>query len=216
MEPVTTRRAAALMNCVLAGLLLFSCALPLPVRTGDPAYVPPLTEGSRNVALTDMEKEVVRLTNDLRTNPKKWASELRAQKGGGDQAEEASLFLNDRAALKPLKVSKGLCLAARQLLTDHGPRGLTGHKGSDGSTSFIRMNNYGLWDGKAAENLYYGYSDADSLMTAAVTEGGSQGWEQRKNLLNPDFTAIGIACGPHNVYRTMCVIDFAEVYAEAP
>ncbi|HEY3276732.1 MAG TPA: CAP domain-containing protein [Syntrophorhabdaceae bacterium] len=212
MKTVITRSLALLVATLLASAALWSCAGPV-MRSAAPADNGlPLNEGARSVTLSDMERDVVRQINDLRANPKKRAAGLK----GGEETEEAALFLNKITPLPPLKVSRGLCLAARELLIDHGPRGLTGHKGSDGSTSFVRMNKYGQWDGKAGENLYYGYGDAHRLMQAALTEGGSQGWEQRNNLVSPNFNVIGIACGPHHVYRTMCVIDFAESYLEMP
>jgi hypothetical protein len=226
-----------ILACVLAvgTALLCSCAaLRKPAMSG-PAYVMPLNEGVREIVLTDMERDVVRQLNDLRANPKGWADRLKGvgapnrrfklfgqdgkqTRGDGlaDGTGEAVLFLENVKPLPPFKVSAGLCLAARDLVKDHGPKGLTGHKGSDGSTSESRLARYGGWDGKWAENLIYGYGDADGLMTGLLTEGGSQGWDQRNKIFDKDFHVIGLACGPHHVYRAMCVIDFMENYKEMP
>jgi uncharacterized protein YkwD len=216
MKKIIVKRFAGLVICILAATALWSCAAPAKKVAGQTGYVAPVNGGAANFALSDMEKEAVRQLNDLRVNPKEWAAYLKTLKPGSDGTDEAALFLRNKTPLAPLKVSKGLCLAARDLVMDHGPKGLTGHKGSDGSTSFERIGRYGEWDGKAGENLYYGYKDPDRLMAALLTEGGSQGWEQRNNALSKDFKAMGISCGPHRVHRTMCVIDFAEIYTEAP
>ena len=130
--------------------------------------------------------------------------------------DEAIQFLKSIKPRPPFKVSRGLCLSAGALVRDHGPKGLTGHKGSEGNDAYYRMNSYGVWDGKAGENLYYGYRDPDKLIVAFLTEGGSQGWEQRNNIFSQDFHFVGIACGIHNVHGTICVIDFAQKYTEMP
>lgn len=41
-------------------------------------------------------------------------------------------------------------------VTDHGPKNLTGHKGSDGSKPFERLGRYGHCPGLSGENLAYG------------------------------------------------------------
>ena len=231
MERSSVKRVAGLILLFLVAAALGSCAFLK--GKGKPVYNLPLNEGVTNLVLTDMEKEVVRQLNDLRTNPGQWAGHVRKLKGRGlvlDQqgmqridgeeaataAEDATLFLERRKPLPPFRVSKGFCLTARDLLNDHGPKGLTGHRGSDGSSFFDRILRHGQWEGKAGENLVYGYKDADRLLIGLLTEGGSEGLEQRNNVFNKDFNLIGVACGKHNVYRTMCVIDFAEKYTEMP
>ena len=41
-------------------------------------------------------------------------------------------------------------------VNDHGPKNLTGHKGSDGSKPFERLARYGHCPGLSGENLAYG------------------------------------------------------------
>ncbi|MDR2018911.1 MAG: CAP domain-containing protein [Syntrophobacterales bacterium] len=205
---------------LLLTVSLASCALPAKkIADGILIY----NEGIGNFTLTAMEDAAMRKLNDLRERPGEWADYLAGLKHGPimsrsntEDTNDAILFLKKMNPRRPFTVSKGLCLAAAALVKDHGPKGLSGHRGSDGNNAFYRMNGYGLWDGKAGENLYYGHKDADRLIVALLTEGGSQGLEQRNNIFSEDFHFIGIACGAHKVYNTMCVINFAEKYTEMP
>jgi len=52
---------------------------------------------------------------------------------GRDAVEGAIKALEKQRPLPPLVLSPGLCRAAEDLAKDHGPKGKTGHKGSDGS-----------------------------------------------------------------------------------
>jgi hypothetical protein len=205
---------------------LASCALPRKDVRPRSANTLSFNGGGGSFALSGMESEIVKQVNDLRMHPREWADYLAGLKPGPvdwimrrDNPEamgEAINFLKSMKPRPPLVVSKGLSLAAAALVKDHGPKGLTGHRGSDGKDAFYRMNSYGIWDEKAGENLYYGYSEPDKLVMALLTEGGSLGLEQRRNAFSDDFHFIGIACGPHNVYGTMCVMDFARKYNEVP
>ena len=203
--------------------LLLSCGVSKKTVRTAPEGVP-LNEGVSRLSLSDMEKDVINRLNDLRAHPKEWADYLKGTKkglfgiglssGNDEETAEAVLYLESRKPVPPLKLSRGLTLAAADLLKDHGPKGLTGHRASDGTVPADRMARYGYCEGKTGENLIYGYKDEDRLMKGILTEGGSRGWEQRNNVLSKDFNLVGIACGSHNVYGTMCVIDFAEKYEE--
>jgi hypothetical protein len=218
------KRFVVTVTFVLLAVGLASCTLPVKkVREISPS---PLSYngGTESFALSGMESEVAKQVNDLRMHPREWADYLAGLKPGPmdwimrrDNPEglsEAVNFLKSVKPRTPLVVSKGLSLAAAALVKDHGPKGLTGHRGSDGKDAYYRMNSYGIWDEKAGENLYYGYNNADKLIMAVLTEGGSLGLEQRRNVFSDDFHFIGIACGPHNVYGTMCIMDFAKTYVE--
>ncbi len=212
-----TLRLTGFLVLLVVTVALCSCTFITPRKAKVRTATEILYNGSlATLVLSDMEKEVAANVNDLRRNPKEWAAYLKTFRPGSDEVLEAVEFLNGKGTLPPLKLSKGLCLAARELVNDHGPKGLTGHTGSNGSTFFMRMGKYGTWDGKVGENLYYGYKDADRLMTGILTEGGSTGWKQRNSVLSSDFTVMGLACGPHFVNGIMCVIDFAQEYTEAP
>lgn len=52
--------------------------------------------------------------------------------------------------------SKGLECAARDHVKDTGPKGVTGHTGTDGSSMSDRIERYGEWDVTVGENISYG------------------------------------------------------------
>ena len=193
----------------------------------------PLNAGVKDLSfLTDMEKEVLLYLNDVRTSPERYAAHLKevGEKPGwparpestppetageeGQGMDETILSLQNRQPLPPLKASKGLSLAARDLVQNLGPKGLTGHKASDGSTLFERMDRYGQWEGKTVEILTYGYSDAGALMDAMLADRSPSGREDREGLFNRSYLVAGVSCGPHKTYSTMCAIIFAQEYKE--
>ncbi len=235
MKKTMIGQVARIILLFLAVAGMWTCAAPLTKTVKTPSYDIPLNEGVTDSAfLTDTEREIVRQLNDLRTYPKAYADylvSLRNKRGGvmeqmsrgGAEREqvmagldEAVQLLGRTERLPPFKVSRGLSLAAGDLVKDHGPRGLTGHKGSDGKSSLDRIKKYGSWEGQAGENVSYGYKDPEAVVVGMLIDGSMSGREQRKNLFNRNFVLIGVACGNHKVYGAMCVINFAQSYKENP
>jgi hypothetical protein len=229
------RMTAKLIIVTVALMIVWACAAPARKTIRTVSYNVPLNDGVADSAfLGDMEREIVKQLNDLRVHPKAYADylmDLRNRRGGimgemvkaGSEKEQITAGLDEAVQvlarterMPPFRVSRGLSLAAADLVKDHGPRGLTGRKGSDGKSPFDRMNRYGRWEGQAAENVSYGYTDGEAVVVGMMIDGSISGREQRKNLFNRSFGLIGIACGKHNVYRAMCVIDFAQSYTERP
>jgi uncharacterized protein YkwD len=198
-------------------------------------YIIPLNTGTRDVSfLTLMERETFMYLNDVRTSPERYADHLRdleerpgwptrpeskppsARSEERTDMDETVLSLRNREPPPPFKVSKGLSFAARDLVQDLGPKGLTGHKGSDGSSPFERMNRYGQWEGKTVEILTYGYKEADELVTKMLSDRTPTGRADRESLFDKDYVIAGISCGTHKTYGTMCAIIFAQRYKENP
>lgn len=107
------------------------------------------------------------------------------------------------------KVPPGMSLAALDHVNDTGPKGLTGHDGSDGSKLSDRLDRYGSPKVTWGENIDYGNKDPFAIVSALLVDDGVPNRGHRSNLLNPEFVCVGIAVGPHKQYSDMCVMDYA-------
>lgn len=65
-------------------------------------------------------------------------------------------FLRTQKPLNPYAWDDGLTNAARDHADDIGPKGITGHTGSDGSSMTDRIERYGDWMGHIGENISFG------------------------------------------------------------
>ncbi len=122
---------------------------------------------------------------------------------------EAIQYLLDVNPLPPLTASKGISRAAEDHVLDQGPRGATGHDGSDGSKPWDRVARYGKWDVVVGENISYGPDQARRVVMGLIIDDGVPDRGHRHNIFSPEFRFIGVACGPHFTFRTMCTIDYA-------
>ena len=184
--------------------------------------------------LTTFEQEVLAELNQARTDPGRYAEylanlrryyhgrELRRPgevilitQEGLPALEEAIQFLETVQPVEGLIPSRGLSLSAGEHVTDQSRNGALGHGGSDGSTSWERMNRYGTWQYAAAENISYGKNDARGVLIQLIVDDGTPSRGHRANIFNPDYRFVGIACGPHHHFGLMCVMDFAGGYVEA-
>ncbi|AFY81662.1 Cysteine-rich secretory protein family [Oscillatoria acuminata PCC 6304] len=203
------------------------------MRESSPPHPLILTEGDSMPYLSQLEAQIIREMNQARTNPGDYADKLetlktyyngrffqppgetpiRTQEGirAVDEAIRALRAMDSKPALRP---SRGMSQAAADLVQDQGPRGGTGHTGSDRSTPFDRMNRYGRWRGGAAENISYGPDTAEQVVMQLIIDDGVSSRGHRENIFNGEFRWTGVACGPHQTYRQMCAIVYANGYDE--
>ena len=129
---------------------------------------------------------------------------------GAAAVQEAISVLSETPPI-PLfeKVPPGMSLAALDHVNDTGPKGLTGHDGSDGSKLSDRLDRYGSPKVTWGENIDYGNKDPFAIVSALLVDDGVPNRGHRSNLLNPEFVCVGIAVGPHKQYSDMCVMDYA-------
>jgi uncharacterized protein YkwD len=183
--------------------------------------------------LAPLEKQILQEINLARDNPAEYASLLSELKQyyegkllkkpgkiplvtqeGVDAVDEALDFLRSAHRLPPLSPSRGMSRGAKDHVKDAGPKGLIGHQGSDGSDAGERVNRYGAWETQVGENIAYGLDDARDIVMGLIIDDGVPERGHRKNLFNPNYHVAGVACGPHAIYHTMCVIAFAGGYTE--
>lgn len=214
-------RALVLLGVIMMALLLMSSA------NGADASSAPLY-------LSDLEAEVLREMNLARTQPRLYAQvlERRRQYYQGNHFKrpgEITLITNEGLTavdeaiefllrVKPVGVlspSRGISRTAKDHVDDQGSSGGTSHRGNDGSRMSDRVSRYGRWSGKIGENISYGQSDARDVVIQLIVDDGVPSRGHRKNMFDPDFRVVGVACGDHSGYGAMCVTTFADEYTEA-
>jgi uncharacterized protein YkwD len=154
------------------------------------------------------ESDLVQEVNRLRADPAKYADLLKTRQASA-AVKEAIQTLKRTAPRPELERAEALEAAARDHVRDIGPKGLVQHKGRDGSRPVERIARHGINRTATAEVISFGPSRARDVIVDLVIDEGVKDRGHRKILLDPELRYAGAACGPHKVYRTMCVIDFA-------
>ncbi|MBX9576363.1 MAG: CAP domain-containing protein [Caulobacteraceae bacterium] len=171
--------------------------------------------------------------NAARTDPQAYAARVRAFRGlfTGDRfqrpgeiavvtqegvaaVDEAIRFLATQPALPALGRSTPLDRAAVEHAAEQGRTGRVGHDGADGSSPHDRMRRHGRWRA-TAEAIAYGPTPEQAVMQLIVDDGVPDRGH-RTILFSPTYRLVGAACGPHPVWRTVCVLNFATPAAVSP
>jgi uncharacterized protein YkwD len=218
--PPVTRRAALIgITCLGISAAAFLCIAP--------------SQAAGDADFDALEKEIVKEVNLARTDPGFYASRLRGTrqyyrgtqlrrpgevpirtKEGIAAVDEAIRFLEKQKPLGSLTLSRGLSLAARDLVAAQGASGGFGHKGPDGSMPSDRIERHGAWEALIGENVAYGQRTARDVVAAFIVDDGVPGRGHRKNLYTAGYHLMGVDCGPHSTYGTMCCITFAGGFRE--
>jgi len=133
---------------------------------------------------------------------------------GPAAVREAVAALKARRPMPPLRWSEGLSAAAADHVRDQGPIGGLEHRGTDDSDPARRASRYGDWVQGVAENITYGENSAREVVIQLLVDDGVPDRGHRDNILDPDWGASGVACGPHRGYQQICVMDYAVKYVE--
>ena len=193
-----------------------------------------ITEKEDNFGyLSDLEREVIDELNFARMQPSEYADyliayselfvgrELRERgeitvltREGRSAVNEAIRFLRNQKPLPYLIASKGMSKAAEDMVRMQGTTSQIGHNGRDGSTFADRVSRYGTWEGSCSENIDYGNNKARRIVMALIIDDGVSNRGHRKSIFNPAFKRVGLACGQHQRFQYMCVIELAARYSE--
>jgi len=192
-----------------------------------------LAKASVPTNLSALEKGIAAETNRARTNPVAYAAKIQKlrssykgkilrlpgrvnilTKEGVKPVDEAVRALKATKPVPALRLSKGMSLGAKDHVKDQGPKGATGHNGSNGSRPWHRVNRYGSWQTVIGENIAYGPDTAQQVVMQLIIDDGVRDRGHRKNIFTRGYRVTGVACGSHKKYRIMCVIEYAGGYKE--
>lgn len=123
--------------------------------------------------------------------------------------DEAINFLRAAKPLPPLAVNRGMCLAARDHASDLALKGLTGHKGSDGSSPNARLERYGAWEGNVGENIVYDVNTARQIVIGLIIDDGTSNRGHRRNIFDPNHRVAGVSITDSASNGARCVLNYA-------
>ena len=202
---------------VVTILLLCLAAMPLAAQQWTSEQLARANTARNASYLSEQEKQVIFLCNLARMDGALFAATYLAQHTPNDPSNWyiASLYrdLQFVKGRQPLYPDKRLYATAAYHAADMGRNGRTGHTSSDGTDFADRV--YGGLGEKTyiAENCSYGYNNdqAINIVVQLLVDANVPSLGHRKNILNPDLSAIGVAIAPHSTYEYMCVMDFAKL-----
>lgn len=122
---------------------------------------------------------------------------------------EAIEYLKTQRPLSPLSPDDSLTAAALEHVSLQGPAGHVGHGSANGERFYDRVRRHGAAAAIAAENIAYGPPSPEDVVRALIIDSGVPNRGHRTNIFHTAFKVVGVSCGPHRDYATMCVMDFS-------
>jgi uncharacterized protein YkwD len=180
-----------------------------------------------------LESDVLSEINLARTRPQEYAAYLEqirpyfkgktfqapgqpatATQEGTAALDEAIGVLRSLKPLAAFTVSPGMSLGANLLVKEQGAQGLTGHKGLDGGFCDQRLARFGRIDGSVGEALSYSGQSVRLRVISWLVDDGFASRGHRNSLLSPAYKVVGVSCGDHSRFTSMCVVDFAGGFSD--
>ncbi|WP_433016591.1 CAP domain-containing protein [Kribbella sp. CA-294648] len=162
---------------------------PKPTATPTRSTTAPSRDGTRSPSPTPTKTKKPTPSPTRTTTPTPTKSTKPPAPTGGTEAQVLQLTNSERskAGCGPLRTNSALTRAADLHAADMVARHYFDHTSLDGRSPFDRMKAAGFTGGAMAENIAVGYKSA-----AAVVDGWMKSEGHRKNILNCDYTMIGI------------------------
>ena len=174
--------------------------------------------------LTDLEKNLIREVNQLRTNPAQYVDKLVKNKAyfkgkvwehpdlkagiatqeGPAAYDEAIRFLKYTKPVSGLIPSKGLMKVAKDMLNAYAR-----DKEFDIDAT---IEKYGEFDGEFGSLIEYGGRTAEMTVMNLLVCDGDKTRGYRKTLLEPSVKKIGVASGIHKIFKTVSVVVTSDVF----
>jgi uncharacterized protein YkwD len=204
----------------MKALFFFFSVISTSILFAQDVNIPANLLSSANTAkdvnyLSSKEKEVILYINLARIDGK-WFIENIINKYSDFVNENSKKYvrslisdLQNSGSLAPLYPAEGLTKAARYHAKDMGETGKTGHRSSDGTSTFTRIKKYAK-GGYMAENCQYGINDPVKIVLDLLIDEGVASLGHRKNILSPNYKYLGVAIEPHLIYGVNCVQDFSD------
>ena len=170
-----------------------------------------------------MEDAILAEINFARVHPQEYARRLmlqpvtawgRALQAGGQPSDPEALAeavdaLLRQTPLPPLEPDDILATAALEHVESQGAAGHVGHNSPDGERFYERLRRHGAEPSAIlAENIAYGPPTAADTVRELIIDSGVPSRGHRRNIFHDGFEVVGVSCGPHRDYATMCVMDF--------
>lgn len=184
--------------------------------------------------LSQLEKEIIDEMNLARTEPQKYAGFVEEFKKYYDgnrltipgrkkalvtnegllAVDEAINFLRATTPQPALDIARGLSLAAKDHANDLALKGLSGHKGSDGSLPNARVDRYGNWEGAIGETVLYEVSTARNMVIALIIDDGVANRGHRRNIFDTNYRIAGVSITDSPANGARCVVDYVGGFKE--
>ncbi len=190
--------------------------------------------GNKTEARPEFSKDVIDEINGVRQDPQKYGryleSYLNLMRGdvlylpkrapfrlfeGPDSVREAAKFLKGSSRILPLMRSPLLERAAASHLADLLENPKIGHYGKDGADLGTRLSRFGRRIGPASENITFSDETPRQVALTMIIDDGVKSRMHRKNVVNPDYLVVGVACGKTADERSICVSIFAKQFIPA-
>jgi uncharacterized protein YkwD len=190
-------------------------------------------DSATEISLAKNEQDLLTEINLARSNPSgyiKYLEEYRAYyrekivnfpDGSRLVTNEGVAALNDAIAflrtLKPqpaYQLRRGLNTAAKLHLDDMLKKGISGHRGSDGSKPEDRISRFGSWEVSVGENIVYDSRTSRNDVIGLIIDDGVANRGHRRNVFSTQHSVVGIAASQNGSAKTMYVITFAGGFSD--
>lgn len=159
-----------------------------------------------STCLDSTERDLIMYCNLARMYPAKFSKlEVQNYVGSIEQPEQYRNSANKRSLVNDLSHGKpvtalqpdsALTLMAECFQLELAASGNTGHDRKKCSEDYV------------AENCSFGKSTAKDIVLQLLIDEGVASLGHRKNILNAEYTRLGVAFGDHKKYRKCAVMDF--------